>query len=1690
MSNFKNNSKYPIKPSSDEPFVPYFLRSSRATEPIGGRDYVIFPDSFPNIGMPLTGEEMLMVQGKLPEPEILTPNQIKEYFSGSVVQDSQGFVTGDQVYKELLKYVPITRKVNGYALDKDIWLNKADVGLGNVDNTSDLNKPISTATQEALDNLESKHDSEIARLDAKDVDLQNQINDFETSGGDIRQELINHMKDPNAHPEIVDQTMSDTSTKAISNKIVKAYIDTIISRQGSKNSVVANDEILVMGADGKYYRATIQRAVLDLVDSVIGDRGKVLHFVGEAGNSAGIPDINSQKDGALFYVSKLATPTTTITDAVTGQNFTSCDVVMKDGSQWKIIGKTMWWVNLAYSYSEPNKKATITNTAGTGFEIPLASDTVTGLYPKEHFYDVSRASATPAAGIIPKYTSESKLKSGASATSNGEVLIYEQIQQILDLARIGVNYSILDMSNPIKAIYNSGSTGTGRPITPFWDYSVGLTNCCGGDNNSIILKQNSEMVGTTNSVVGTVILTGSLVDRIKLTNKLYCSMDFDTLVNEQASLKITIKNGKSGTILGEVSLLTVDLAGMYSGYVELDTTSLDSSTNNFLTIEMVFTPTSKMTDVELPDGEGEAVVTKPADWSTNKVDKVCISVDPIDDTSLDVITQSELSRIQPILTHIANANVHVTKQDKDTWDAKATEDFVLQKIQDLIGDAPDVLDTLEELAEALKNNPDIIDNILNDLTDIRTKYLPLTGGLDHTLTGITYVAANWILSQGIYHVIQTNDALNIFGSDGKDTTIVTKSGVDIQHLKGTTSYKIWDASNLPSPASTTDLSKYALLAGNNTFSGSNTFALNKFQVGTDSLFRVNVDTNLIVDSIVTGGWTKELGYYSREASSSTAVKRGAFGVKADGATEPLDTDYLYLSVGEANWRSAQYKFQANKLTVPSTWRLITISGHNLIRVDGVNEIIFGSNSIPNYLVSNNTDITHRKYTAASTYTDYKIYDSYNLPNPVQTSDLADYVIKSDLDAYATKQWVDEQGYITGTGTGTGADIPPIVIANSGSGNAVTSITSTGHALTVTKGETYLTQSSLAGYATETWVTNKGYLTSSSLDGYAKTTDLASYLPLAGGTLTGDLVLSNNNYIKGILSTGSPIQILGLNSSNTISVGNGSYDLLLYTGVSDISHWKGGTSYKIWDASNVSRPLDYVNGTAGSATSVYTRNLNLNGTSYPFIGTGTTAVTLFAPTTAGTSGQVLQSQGAGKAPIWVDGGTGGGVQLSDTNVWTGLNTFQGGLKTSDGTNSYDVWDNNSLKYPVKYAINSTGTGYALSFYSKTAGWKEIDTLTIKYLTSATVRSMSAGGDGYIGIGTNAYASAAISNINTNSIYFRGLNNTVLSTNDDGELEYGSNSNYAGFNSGNIRIAYPIVSSSGGGGGGGGGTTDPSEGGLTIGYYPVNTISRVTERAKIYCTTANLYLKDLAKNTQLDFDIDGLYVTTGSSSKVRLATLNDISGGGSGVSLDGNNTWTGVNIFSGTTLVTNQYDSGNTEIPSSAKYSIKLACGGSYNEYGFGAIRSEDRIKQSFAFVQTPSAFFTFDNSGSLYTTIGSTKYEFWDKRNLAKPITYNTNTEGDAVLYKGDSASKIDRLVLPATMPDDSSPNILQGGTGGFGSAEHAYASCHIGAVYTNEIHTYIDNDMTATVNLTIDDNGVYFTKSDGTLYKLTMEVVS
>ncbi|KDR87721.1 hypothetical protein L905_19195 [Agrobacterium sp. TS43] len=66
-------------------------------------------------------------------------------------QSPSFFASAEAVGNALADKVPTSRTVAGKALTDDITLDKADVSLGNADNTSDADKPVSTAQQTALD---------------------------------------------------------------------------------------------------------------------------------------------------------------------------------------------------------------------------------------------------------------------------------------------------------------------------------------------------------------------------------------------------------------------------------------------------------------------------------------------------------------------------------------------------------------------------------------------------------------------------------------------------------------------------------------------------------------------------------------------------------------------------------------------------------------------------------------------------------------------------------------------------------------------------------------------------------------------------------------------------------------------------------------------------------------------------------------------------------------------------------------------------------------------------------------------------------------------------------------------------------------------------------------------------------------------------------------------------------------------------------------------------------------------------------------------------------------------------------------------------------------------------------------------------------------------------------------------------
>ena len=126
-----------------------------------------------------------------------------------------------------------TITVNGQALSANVTLGKADVGLSNVDNTSDVNKPISTATQTALDlkadksiTVNGQALSANVTIGKADVGLSNVDNtsDVNKPISTATQTALNLKEDlSNKSTSIVTDGASDT--KYPSTKAVKTFVD-------------------------------------------------------------------------------------------------------------------------------------------------------------------------------------------------------------------------------------------------------------------------------------------------------------------------------------------------------------------------------------------------------------------------------------------------------------------------------------------------------------------------------------------------------------------------------------------------------------------------------------------------------------------------------------------------------------------------------------------------------------------------------------------------------------------------------------------------------------------------------------------------------------------------------------------------------------------------------------------------------------------------------------------------------------------------------------------------------------------------------------------------------------------------------------------------------------------------------------------------------------------------------------------------------------------------------------------------------------------------------------------------------------------------------------------------------------------------------------------------------------------------
>lgn len=130
--------------------------------------------------------------------------------------NTSGTNTGDQ---DLSGLVPKTTTVNGHALSANVTVTKSDVNLGNVDNTSDVNKPVSTAQQTAID---AKVIDSIADADTSHAPSRNSVFDALA----LKQNALGYTAE-NAANKTNDTTLAgDSATLYPTEHAVKTYADT------------------------------------------------------------------------------------------------------------------------------------------------------------------------------------------------------------------------------------------------------------------------------------------------------------------------------------------------------------------------------------------------------------------------------------------------------------------------------------------------------------------------------------------------------------------------------------------------------------------------------------------------------------------------------------------------------------------------------------------------------------------------------------------------------------------------------------------------------------------------------------------------------------------------------------------------------------------------------------------------------------------------------------------------------------------------------------------------------------------------------------------------------------------------------------------------------------------------------------------------------------------------------------------------------------------------------------------------------------------------------------------------------------------------------------------------------------------------------------------------------------------------
>lgn len=289
-----------------------------------------------------------------------------------------------------------------------------------------------------------------------------------------------------------------------------------------------------------------------------------------------------------------------------------------------------------------------------------------------------------------------------------------------------------------------------------------------------------------------------------------------------------------------------------------------------------------------------------------------------------------------------------------------------------------VIGSLEAPTYILSNSSDLIhsrNNVSYKILDSYNLPDPATLSGDNTWTGTntfngitninnSFVLANSKALQGRnvagtlnYAIGQVNANNNVEVGDTRVPLMLVSNDSNLIHYRGTTTYGIWDAYNLPDPAAK---------SADNVFTGTNSFTAGKFNVGP---FNVTATGSLLIDMVNTGGWERSI-MWSNNSAPASRIRFGSYG--NDNVAE-----YAWIGIGDVEYNTAQYRFYNTSMRVPSVWSLDDAGGNSFIQSQSTQLINFGRSAGTTKIRSGVTDLIHTKET-----TDYTIWDASNLTSPL------------------------------------------------------------------------------------------------------------------------------------------------------------------------------------------------------------------------------------------------------------------------------------------------------------------------------------------------------------------------------------------------------------------------------------------------------------------------------------------------------------------------------------------------------------------------------------------------------------------------------------------------------------------------------------------------------------------------------------